>query len=527
MEFDFLYKFVHVIFPIAMKKIPLVALIVFLLCAHAEGQIVNPMLWLRADSAGSVSSVWQDLSGNGCDALFIADTAPTADSLLNYNPCFHFDGSATLLLPHLRSTVPVNDVIIVYQADTAVGAEMPLWVFQSDSTRPLGLTTRRILNGGSTIQYSEANARSTVVNSLSQLWHRDGMGDTLYFCGSIGGDDTSRYAGKIAEVVVLPCGEGFSDTAHTQWCSYLAIKYGVTLKDISYLSSNKGTVWPTDSLPEYSRQVIGLGRDDRFGLYQKQSAMQDGILGIGFGVLAETNILNESVIEDGSYLMVGCGENGFGRKTALYLDNGMSLERYGDGMVRVTGQDIPQKPTTVRVDAGHWGDSLQEYVLLVDRSAEGGYLPWSTEVFLPTAVDTVGKAIVFDGVHWDTDGNGQDIFCFARLTPEELQALLAQPDLRPKSGGVPDREDGGNGTNAGQYALYPNPNSGHFVLEAQYLGATPISVYVYTADGRTVRTYQRGADTSHRIEGSISAKGQYLIEIVSQEGRNLVKMVVQ
>lgn len=59
------------------------------------------------------------------------------------------------------------------------------------------------------------------------------------------------------------------------------------------------------------------------------------------------------------------------------------------------------------------------------------------------------------------------------------------------------------------------------------MGATPISVYVYTADGRTVRTYQRGADTSHRIEGSISAKGQYLIEIVSQEGRNLVKMVVQ
>jgi hypothetical protein len=42
-----------------------------------------------------------------------------------------------------------------------------------------------------------------------------------------------------------------------------------------------------------------------------------------------------------------------------------------------------------------------------------------------------------------------------------------------------------------------------------------------------VQTYQCGSDTSHRIEGSISAKGQYLIEIVSQEGRNLVKMVVQ
>ena len=65
------------------------------------------------------------------------------------------------------------------------------------------------------------------------------------------------------------------------------------------------------------------------------------------------------------------------------------------------------------------------------------------------------------------------------------------------------------------------------MLEAQYPEATPLTVYVYSTDGKAVRTYQRGNDTWHRVEGSISAKGQYLIEIVSNAERNLIKMLVQ
>ena len=145
------------------------------------------------------------------------------------------------------------------------------------------------------------------------------------------------------------------------------------------------------------------------------------------------------------------------------------------------------------------------------------------EIFTPAEIDTANKTLTFSDIHWDTDGSGCDRFCFAALDILDFSQIGERGAVSENGG-----NNGATGNGAGgQYTLYPNPNSGHFVLEAQYPEATPISVYVYTADGRTVRTYQRGADTVHRIEGSISAKGQYLIEIVSNAERNLVKMLVQ
>ena len=70
---------------------------------------------------------------------------------------------------------------------------------------------------------------------------------------------------------MLPYGEDFSDTVLYQWCSYLAVKYGVTLRETPYRSSDGTLTWPLDSLRQFSGSVIGIGRDDRFGLYQRQS----------------------------------------------------------------------------------------------------------------------------------------------------------------------------------------------------------------------------------------------------------------
>lgn len=65
------------------------------------------------------------------------------------------------------------------------------------------------------------------------------------------------------------------------------------------------------------------------------------------------------------------------------------------------------------------------------------------------------------------------------------------------------------------------------MLEATYPTETPVTVRIYSADGKVVGTITRGRDYSHRIEGNISGNGQYLLEIISDEERNMVKMVVQ
>lgn len=507
-----------------MKKVKITLLLILLALAYsASAQITSPVLWLRADNV-STDNVWHDISGNGYDATFVTDSAKTADSLLNFNPAYYFRGT-TLSIPPVAVAEQANTVIVVYQVDTVGQGEMPVWSFQVDSTHALALTTNRIANSGSTILYADSASPFRIVNSLTQLWRRHGMSDTLLCSGIVGSNDTAFLAGRVAELLLLPGTEDFSDTSLYQWCSYLAVKYGVTLHASPYVSSAGTVVWSGDSLPSFSDNVIGIGRDDFFGLHQKQSEMRDGMLAIGLGTIAETNALNGDTLADGSFLMVGCGADGFGTSTELYLDNDLTVSRYGDGLVRTIGSDIQQKSTTLRVDASAWSDSLGKYVLLVDRSGSGEYLLENLEVFSPTDIDTTSKSLVFSGVRWDEDGNGSDRFCFAQLTLADLSSVIEQRGAVLENGGNNGGTDG-DGT-VGQYTLYPNPNGGHFVLEATYPTETPVTVRIYSADGKVVDTITRGRGYSHRIEGNISGNGQYLLEIISDEERNMVKMVVQ
>lgn len=490
--------------------------------AQIQAQTPHPILWLRADSTGTDTPVWRDISGNGYDAAFTSDSVKSADTLLNFNPAFRFDGTA-LSVPPLEVTEEANSVIIVYQADTAASEELPLWSFQADSTHTLALTTQRIVNSNSTILYNDENSRCAVVNSLTQLWRRRRMADTLHCSGLVGITDSSDFTGMVAELVVLPCGEEFSDTALYQWCSYLAVKYGVTLHETSYLSSDGTVTWPLDSLGQFSGSVIGIGRDDRFGLYQRQSRTADNLLTLALDSITADNTLHGSELADKEFLMVGSSASAFSTASELYLEDDQTLNRYGDGVAKVTGNGVRSRSTILKMDASQWADSLHRYALLVDRSGSGEYRYTDLEIFTPAEIDTANKTLTFSDIYWDTDGSGCDRFCFASLDILDFSQIGERGAVSEIGG-----SNGATGSSSGgQYALYPNPNSGHFVLEAHYPEATPLTVHVYTADGKTVRTYQRGGDTMHRIEGNLSAKGQYLIEIVSNAERNLIKMLVQ
>lgn len=501
-----------------MKRKIIIHIVCVLFSVAATAQVTNPIVWLRADNV-TTDNVWSDISGNGYDATFVTDSLKTADSLLNFNPAYYFSNTA-LSIPPVAVTEQANTVVVVYQADTVEQGEMPVWSFQVDSTHALALTTNRIANSGSTILYADSASPFRIVNSLTQLWRRHGMSDTLLCSGIVGANDSAFLTGRVAELLLLPGTEDFSDTSLYEWCSYLAVKYGVTLHGSPYMSSAGNVVWSDDSLPRFSDNVIGIGRDDFFGLHQKQSGMRDGMLTIGLGTIAETNALNGDTLADGSFLMVGCGADGFASSTELYLDNDLTVSRYGDGLVRSIGSDIQQKSTTLRVDASTWSDSLDGYVLLIDRSGSGEYLLENLEIFSPTEIDTARKTLVFSDVQWDTDNNGCDRFCFAQMTLMDLSSVIEQRGAVSEIGG----DSGGT---IGQYTLYPNPNGGHFVLEATYPTETPVTVRIYSADGKVVGTITRGRDYSHRIEGNISGKGQYLLEIISDEERNMVKMVVQ
>lgn len=91
--------------------------------------------------------------------------------------------------------------------------------------------------------------------------------------------------------------------------SYLAIKYGITLggngsTTLAYRSSAGTTLWAANS--GYHYDVIGIGRDDKSALVQKQSKTPDDTTRIYLNTLTTTNQLNTgSFTNDGAFVMVG------------------------------------------------------------------------------------------------------------------------------------------------------------------------------------------------------------------------------
>ncbi len=91
--------------------------------------------------------------------------------------------------------------------------------------------------------------------------------------------------------------------------SYVAIKYGITLggngsTTLAYRSSAGTTLWAANS--GYHNDVIGIGRDDRSALVQKQSKTPDDTTQIYLNTLTTTNQLNTGTFaNDGAFLMVG------------------------------------------------------------------------------------------------------------------------------------------------------------------------------------------------------------------------------
>lgn len=109
---------------------------------------------------------------------------------------------------------------------------------------------------------------------------------------------------KVMELIVLP--DLCEQQLQNQIESYLSLKYGVSLaagKD--YYNSENQKIWNGKD-NAYNSRVTGIGRDDYFGLYQKQSgnSTKDGLY-IGLDTIAKTNAANVGKFEGGTTMFWG------------------------------------------------------------------------------------------------------------------------------------------------------------------------------------------------------------------------------
>ena len=186
-------------------------------------------------------------------------------------------------------------------------------------------------------------------------------------------------------------------------------------------------------------------------------------------------------------------------------------------------------------------------VLLIDRSGTGGFPAGETEQVSCSGTDTAGHYL-YNGIHWDTDQNGRDFFCFAVAVPDTgtPKALSEDSNGQWEMDNVQLENDGyimesrfvscdksPKGTINGnspfpiaRYKLSPNPNHGRFVVEVEYPGEQDVTVTVHDADGRLLLTMTGKGRRTYRFEGLVETAGTYLVDIASQSGRKTLKMVV-
>ncbi len=310
------------------------------------------LLWLRADIEAT-TSLWQDQSGADHDATPGANGPTLNSNAVNFNPAFVFNGTNQFmeivnggtddgLLDTGTSFPDLSAYIVVltsgvqnsyaFNEATSLNDDYTFQVPWSDNNIYWGLE-----GGNSNINhpwvsntttfdmynfYGTDDASAAAITTSQQALYLNGVvidqdTSTDYGTNTITGDDAEAFYigsgdgssnfhnGQIAEIIVF----SGNQTSQTQqsYQSYLAVKYGITLNNVTavvddtnitegdyVLIDGSTKVWDVTANSGYHNDVAGIGRDDGLALNQKQSTSQnsDALITMGLTSIETDNASN-------------------------------------------------------------------------------------------------------------------------------------------------------------------------------------------------------------------------------------------
>ncbi|NML23198.1 T9SS type A sorting domain-containing protein [Pseudoflavitalea sp. G-6-1-2] len=338
----------------------------------APGGVVDGLLMWHKANDGVVTSgaknKWQDVSGNGRDVtqnnnatyqpLLVTDNAYKADNKtynFNFNPFYYFDGTndffyreGDLYFPTINSAGSTYGVMF----NSGRGGWNTPYGWADDDPNFFRWDERYELwrDNGRAIMTTDMDARTLPANIGGMSWRGNGIngvymninGKTYssttthigtlndnrtppnFAIGSEGhnvkGTGNEQHQGGISEVFAYSVDHQNSGGNEKQRInSYLAVKYGITLKTEdgtsvpNYLNSASAIVWNATTNAGYNHNIAGIARDESSALHQKQSQSNEAgqqVL-IGTTGLANTNALNAVQLTMSQWLV--WGDNGLSR----------------------------------------------------------------------------------------------------------------------------------------------------------------------------------------------------------------------
>lgn len=385
----------------------------------SQSELSNvPAVWLKADKGVGISGSWTDQSGHASHAVSEDGVWPLLDTTINFNPAFLFTGEDfALKTPVAFDTLAANVIMSVYHPFDTL--DRGVWATQQTFKKASLLTVKRALGPDSVVDHFSGPYNQPTLNTLTQNWIEEPV-ITIDPNASmtIGGAGKERnikaFKGAFAEFIVFDRALTFLEKVQFQ--TYLAIKYGIPLIESNYVSSGEQVLWSHQAHGDYGSRIIGIGRDDALGLYQKQSRSASdtsNLMLFSVGAPALTNAANKSSISEGNFILMG--DNGGGLKTRPSENkyNPLSmLER--KWLVKATGATVKDISTELHVDFSKIPADSLGYWMVVDRSGAGDFSVNNLEYLKPDSI-TRNKIAIFKNLKWDKDGSGADMFSFARI----------------------------------------------------------------------------------------------------------------
>lgn len=393
--------------------------------------IKQPAIWLKADQQSTEPGTFTDYSGHDRDATVLNGNQPQADGIINYNPAWTFEGQP-LKIPYNPEGVAVAGLMAVYQTEDTT--EHVLLETVNALSRKILVTDRRSLGPDEYTDFFKSTAETPVLSTIVQYWADEPeQSEEAYFLLGAGDAETeiNPFKGQLAELFIFD--ENMTYLERLQVETYLGIKYGLTLSK-NYVSGSRTKLWDAEENAGFTNHIFGIGRDDVFELYQKQSASSVDelqLIKLSLGALAESNAQNESTLPDDHFIVMG--DNNGPLTTTADPASGFSLfDR--QWMVQVAGQSIREQAVSMQVDLKGFPPSASGYWMVIDRSGTGNFSMDNLEYVYADSVSEDSVAH-FNNIIWDADASGKDAFGFA----EELDLLAVLRNIvNPSCGGPAD-----------------------------------------------------------------------------------------
>lgn len=493
-----------------MKRLLFFLLQLFCITNLFSQSLTTPTIWLKPLLEGDTVSLIDTKISNTSQVPY---SNKYTKSYINYNPSITPSDSLNIYFRPYDSLINHNRVTIMTAYFTESTNKIGLWEIGKDTNNLLWLNSQELSYKHKGISYRDTlgTEQGPIVN-ISHLTYpkRDTISsytDTLFICNSRG----NLFEGSFGEYLYFPV--DLNKTEQEKWESYLAIKYGATLKS-KYCNSQGDTLWNTKDDSIYSKGVAGVGRDDSTTLNQKRSKIYQDELSIN---------ITDTIIPDNSFILWGHNGGLTTPTTPYQIDTTQyyQIERVWE-----------VKPYKTTIQSPLQTEIIYNYPtsiapggirLLIDRNMTTDITPMTSEIHNPDSITP--NAVYFKNINWDIDHNGQDHFTLA-INADSLHQTVASKSEQQTH---PQTNNNNNNDNEQQLkvTLQPNPSSGNFTLVITQKTDATLQIRITDANGKEVKKYNKTDATRYtELTDTISHEGIYLIQVTNQDEKKTTKLII-